>query len=148
MAEQMYSRCWLHLMWGTDGMEKIIPKDVRIALSEYLYQIAEYKNMDMKANYVSADHVHCLLDLPANRTAQDAVALFKQGTAIWVNKHGLVRPNFRWEDEYGAFSVSQSRLEETIQYILAQKEFHRNRSFETEYREFIRAYKLKYQKAS
>lgn len=148
MAEQIYSRCWLHLMWGTHGMDKIIPKDVRMALSEYLYQIAEYKHIDMKANYVSSDHVHCLLDLPAHRTAEDVVALFRQGTANWVNKHGLMRPNFRWSDEYGAFSVSQSRLEETIQYILAQKEFHRNRSFETEYREFIRAYKLKYQKAS
>ncbi len=148
MSAQNYSRLWLHLMWGTKNREKKIPKEVRIALSEYMYQIAGYRNFEMKANYVGSDHVHCLLDLPPNRTVEDAVRFFQQGTASWVNKHSLIRPNFSWSEEYGAFSVSQSKIEETVHYILTQKAFHRNRSFDTEYREFIRAYQLKYQKAS
>ncbi|GMR25106.1 MAG: hypothetical protein BMS9Abin39_0384 [Ignavibacteria bacterium] len=40
---------------------------------------------------------------------------------------------------YTAFSVSESKLDKVIKYILNQEEDHKNKSFTAEYDEFLRA---------
>ena len=44
---------------------------------------------------------------------------------------------FSWQDGYGAFSVGQSQVADTIQYITRQREHHAKSSFEKEYRKFV-----------
>ena len=39
---------------------------------------------------------------------------------------------------YGAFSVSPSQLDTLVQYVKAQQEHHRTRTFQEEYRELLR----------
>ena len=40
---------------------------------------------------------------------------------------------FRWQAKYGAFGVSVSLLEKTIQYIEKQEEHHRKMTFQEEF---------------
>lgn len=143
MAIQSYSRCWLHLIWGTYRGERVLPREVRIALSEYFYQYAKSKRVYMPGNYVNADHVHCLVDLPAAYTVEQLVELLQTRSREWINRHRLISETFRWSKGFGAFSVSQSKVKETLAYILQQDAIHRGKSFPAEYREFIRAYRLK-----
>jgi hypothetical protein len=42
-----------------------------------------------------------------------------------------------WQLGYGAFSVSPSQLEAVAQYVEAQQEHHRTRTFQGEYRELL-----------
>jgi REP element-mobilizing transposase RayT len=64
MSLHSYSRCWLHLIWGTLNREKLLPKEAAARVSRYLTEYAEGKGFYMKINYVNADHVHALIDLP------------------------------------------------------------------------------------
>ena len=66
MSAHSYSRCWIHLIWSTLNREKMLNKDAAAQVSRYLRDYAKTKGVYMKINYVNADHVHALIDLPAN----------------------------------------------------------------------------------
>jgi len=51
---------------------------------------------------------------------------------------------FHLQDGYGAFSVSQSHVEHVQKYILNQEEHHRKKSFQEEFRSFLKKYKIEY----
>lgn len=50
--------------------------------------------------------------------------------------------SFAWQDGYGAFSVTKSDIPDVVAYIENQREHHRKRTFQEEYRAFLRAYGL------
>lgn len=45
---------------------------------------------------------------------------------------------------YGAFSVSESQAETVIRYIKNQEHHHRKTTFQEEFREFLKRYKVAY----
>ncbi len=52
--------------------------------------------------------------------------------------------NFYWQDGYGAFSVNPSQTEVVIAYIANQKEHHQKKTFQDEYRAFLKKYNVEY----
>jgi hypothetical protein len=44
---------------------------------------------------------------------------------------------FRWQDGYGAFTVSKSALPATITYVEQQRERHLKRTFQDEFRALL-----------
>jgi REP element-mobilizing transposase RayT len=95
----------------------------------------------MKVNYVNSDHVHAVIDLPTNMTIEDVARLLKGELSSWINNN--IDFKFNWATGYAAFSVSESKLDKVIKYILDQEEHHKNKSFAEEYDEFLRAYNVK-----
>ncbi len=47
-----------------------------------------------------------------------------------MTEHGV---DFKWQEGYGAFSVSPSQVEVVEKYIRHQAEHHKKRSFEEEF---------------
>jgi putative transposase len=67
----------------------------------------------------------------------------KVASSKWVHETvGLV--GFSWQDGYGAFTASQSHVEEIRRYIANQKEHHRSRTFQEEYVEFLEGNGVEY----
>lgn len=56
----------------------------------------------------------------------------------------MVKGDFNWKKGYGAFSVSQSKLETVCNYIQNQPEHHKKEDFQTEYRRFLEEYRIEY----
>jgi hypothetical protein len=52
--------------------------------------------------------------------------------------------DFSWQRGYGAFTVSQSNVDEIRRYIAKQKEHHRKISFRDEFIEFLKANGIEY----
>ena len=52
--------------------------------------------------------------------------------------------DFSWQREYGAFTVSQSHVEQVSQYIRRQKEHHTKISFRDEFIQFLKANGIEY----
>jgi hypothetical protein len=50
-----------------------------------------------------------------------------------------------WQDGYGAFSVNPGEVEIVIDYISRQKELHTKKTFQDEYRAFLKKYKVEYE---
>lgn len=52
--------------------------------------------------------------------------------------------HFSWQSGYAAFSVSQSVVDKTVEYVSNQKEHHKRVSFREEYLQFLKLYKIEY----
>jgi len=144
MSQHSYNKIWIHFIWETLDKQKIIPKQVRLQLSEFLFQYCKEKKIYMKVNFVNADHVHALLDLPTNLTLEDCIKLLKGSSSHYINQNGLLNTRFSWGRGYGAFSVSASQVESVTSYIKNQEEHHRVKSFSGEYKLFVEKYGLKW----
>jgi REP element-mobilizing transposase RayT len=85
MSLHSYSRCWLHLTWATLGREALLPKPAAAKLSRFLHDYAQSKDIYMRINYVNAEHVHALIDLPTR---------YLMTIACWANTK-LNQPKLR-----------------------------------------------------
>ncbi len=103
MSVHSYSRCWIHLIWGTLNREKLLNKEAAARLSRYLTEYADTKGVYMKINYVNADHVHALVDLPTNLSIEELIQLLKGSSSHWVNANNIVRGNLRGEEATALF---------------------------------------------
>jgi len=136
MSVHSYSRCWIHLIWGTLSRERVLNKKAAAGLSRYLVEYVTEHDVYMKINFVNPDHVHALIDLPTRFSIEKVVQLLKGSSSHWVNSSELVTGKFAWGRGYGAFSVSHSNLDLVARYIADQEEHHRQRTFADELREF------------
>ncbi len=98
----------------------------------------------MKINYVNAEHVHALIDLPTKHSIEETLKLLKGASSYWVNQNRIVPAKFAWGRGYGAFSVSQSNVDGVSKYIANQEEHHRRKTFAEEYQKLVRAYGLEW----
>jgi REP element-mobilizing transposase RayT len=144
MSVHSYSRCWIHLIWGTLNRDRVLNKKAAAGLSRYLVEYAEKQAVYMKINFVNADHVHALLDLPTSLSVEKVVQLLKGSSSHWINSNNVVTGKFAWGRGYGAFSVSQSNVNRVARYIADQEEHHRVRTFAEELREFITRHGLRW----
>jgi REP element-mobilizing transposase RayT len=68
----------------------------------------------------------------------------KSHSSKWIKTKGVGYENFYWQDGYGAFSVNPANIETVIAYITNQQEHHRKKTFQDEYRVFLKKYNVKY----
>ena len=90
------------------------------------------------------DHVHILLSLPSTITIAKAMPLIKGGSSKWVHDTFPAQSFFRWQVKYGAFGVSVSLLEKTIEYIKNQEEHHRKMTFQEEFLALLKKHQIAY----
>jgi len=142
MSLHSYSSCWLHLIWGTLNREKLLPKEAAARVSRYLTEYAQTTGFYIKTNYVNADHVHALVDLPTATSIEELMQRLKGSSSHWINAHQLLQGKFAWGRGYGAFSVSASNIERVAAYIDGQEEHHRLLTFAEEFEEFVERHGL------
>jgi hypothetical protein len=63
---------------------------------------------------------------------------------LWVHETFPLLREFAWQEGYAAFSVSASRVRETIRYIEQQPEHHRTLSFEEELERLLQRHGVEY----
>ncbi len=90
------------------------------------------------------NHIHILTTLPASLPLADLVRTTKAKSSRWIKTLDEGYSSFSWQNGYGAFSVSPSVLETTIDYIKNQDKHHRVKSFEEEYKALLDAYQISY----
>ena len=62
------------------------------------------------------NHIHILASLPKSMALTDFVRVIKSNSSKWIKQLDTHYTEFAWQDGYGAFSVSPSLLDKTIQY--------------------------------
>lgn len=144
MSLHAYSRVWLHLVWATLERRPLISKPLAPKLSDHLHRYASQKGIYMKINFVNADHVHALVDLPTSLPIDEMMQRLKGESSHWINQGKLLGCKFAWGRGYGVFSVSHSGVGEVARYIARQEEHHRHRGFAEELRLLVERYGLKW----
>jgi REP element-mobilizing transposase RayT len=68
----------------------------------------------------------------------------KSHSSKWMKTKGSELKNFYWQNGYGAFSVNPSDLDRVITYIENQEVHHRKKTFQDEYKAYLKKYGLEY----
>ena len=82
--------------------------------------------------------------LPKTIALSDFVRSIKANSSRWIKTLAPHYAGFEWQTGYGAFSVSPSIIDKTINYINNQAEHHKKVSFNDEYAAFLTAYNVEY----
>ncbi len=78
-------------------------------------------------------------------TISQIVEEIKRNSSRWIkNLDPAYYHFFAWQGGYAAYSISQSVVDKTLQYIANQKEHHTKHSFAEEYRAFLQLYNVEY----
>ena len=128
-----YARNYVHLIFGTKDKRPWIHQPTE--LYACIIGIAKQYAIEVRAIGGTDDHVHVLAGIPPKLSVAHAVRVMKADSSTWMNESGHL---FAWQAGYGAFSVSTSNVDAVVDYIGRQAEHHRKRSFEDEFREFLR----------
>ena len=87
-------------------------------------------------------HVHLLVTIPKTISLSDYVMKIKANSSRWLKTLGNQYRAFSWQDGYGAFSVSASKINVVRGYIAQQEEHHKKVSYAEECENFWKAYQI------
>lgn len=132
-----------HLIFSTKDRSAHMHQDWRGRLHTYLGGIVNDLGGVPEAIGGVEDHVHLLVGLRATHRLADVLRDIKAGSSRWVHEE-MKKPLFAWQDGYGAFTVSHSRIEAVKNYIAKQEEHHRKQSFQEEYLQFLKESGVEY----
>ena len=135
---------YIHIVFSTKHRQPLIHQPVEAELHAYLGGICN--RQDCQAIQVGGytDHIHILCLLSKKIALMKLVEELKSHASKWIKTKGAAYHNFYWQDGYGAFSVNPSEVDTVITYIANQHEHHRKKTFQEEYRAFLKKYKTAY----
>jgi REP element-mobilizing transposase RayT len=139
-----YIGSWVHCVFSTKERRPLITPPLCQRLWPFLGGIARQNRMKPLEIGGTADHVHILLSLPATLSIAQALQLLKGVSSKWVHDNFPEHRGFKWQEEYGAFSVSVSLLDKTIGYIQGQELHHRRRTFQEEFLALLKRHRIEY----
>lgn len=130
----------VHCIWSTKNRDRLISDAAQSRVWGYINQVGVNLGMKMLAVGGVSDHVHVLIGLPPLMSIAEAVQKLKANSSRFVRQE--FEPGFRWQESYGAFSVSISHIDATIGYIKNQREHHKRRDFQAEMRAILKKHGL------
>lgn len=90
------------------------------------------------------DHIHLLCVVSKNISLAKLVEEIKRHSSRWMKTLHPVYRYFAWQRGYGAFSVSPSVCNKTVEYIKNQQEHHKRMTFKEKYILFLKEYDIDY----
>ena len=139
---QSLARFHVHLVFSTKNREPVITDAVRDPLHAYMATVLQ--NLGCAPVLINSveDHAHLLFDLARTVSISQAVEDVKKASSKWIKTQGTEFAAFAWQSGYGAFAVSESNVEAVREYIANQREHHRKKSFQEEYRLFLERHRI------
>ena len=142
---QSLSKIYIHLIFHIKTTSPKIRENDLERLHNYIGKLVKTTGCtEIKAGGIG-DHVHVLFILSKDVTISQIVEEIKRNSSRWIkNLDSDYYHFFAWQGGYAAYSISQSVVDKTLQYIANQKEHHTKHSFAEEYRAFLKLYNVEY----
>ena len=90
------------------------------------------------------DHIHAFVGLKPSMSVSNLVRDIKNNSTNFINDNKFVKGKFSWQEGYGAFSYLHSQIDAVYNYILAQKEHHKKKTFKEEYLDFLHKFEVEF----
>ncbi len=133
-----------HLVFSTKGRRPFISDALRPRLYDYLG--GTIRNLRGVVYEIGGadDHVHLLVRWRPDGSVSDLVRDIKSASSGWIHQEIRGMADFRWQDGFGAFTVSHSQSGKVKAYILNQESHHRKTDFKAEFRTLLRAHGVEF----
>jgi len=125
---QTYTNLIYHVVFSTKDREPFLTDDLRPDVCNYIGGIIKHERGCLLAAGGIEDHLHLLFTGHPAKALSDTMSKVKSNASRWLRAERAMT-TFAWQDGFGAFSVSQSAVEDVRRYIDNQREHHRNASF-------------------
>ena len=143
MAQSLY-KIYLHIIFHTKTESPTVDVHHLTRLHEYIGALVNSTGCQVVCVGGTCNHVHTLLMLSKTETVAHVVEEMKRNSSRWIKTLSPQYEHFAWQGGYAAFSVSQSVVEKTKQYVMNQQEHHKKVSFHDEYIQFLKKYNIDY----
>ena len=143
MSQSLAKVC-THIVFSTKYRQPLIDEKIENELWSYMGGICnEWGCLPIQiGGYV--DHIHILCVLSRKITIMKLLEEVKRSSSKWIKTKGLAYQDFYWQNGYGIFSVNPYELEIVVRYIANQKIHHQKKTFQVEYRGFLKRYNIEY----
>jgi len=141
---QSLSYLLTHLVFSTKDRAPVLDAAVRPALHAYLATVARNADCECYRAGGVADHVHLAVRIARTVTVANLVEELKTSSSKWLKTQAPALSAFAWQRGYGAFSVGPADRVALVKYIEHQEEHHRTRTFQEEYRAFLKKYGIEH----
>ena len=141
---QSLSKVYVHITFSTKNRLNHIDDGIKDKLFEYLGGIC--KKLECEPIQVGGhkDHVHILCILSRKIAQMKLLEEVKKGSSKWIKTQATKFKDFYWQDGYGIFSVNPTEINIVKEYIKQQEKHHKKKSFQEEYRAFLKKYNVVY----
>ncbi len=142
---QSLAKILIHIVFSTKNRYPFITD--KILLNElHAYLGGTLNKLDSPVIVVggSFDHVHILCKLSRKYSIAKVVGDIKRNSSKWIKTKGRMLSKFEWQNGYGAFSIGKSETNRIKAYILNQEEHHKKKTFQDEFRLFLKSYGIDY----
>ncbi|MEI6534631.1 MAG: IS200/IS605 family transposase [Verrucomicrobiaceae bacterium] len=141
---QSLAKLYVHLVFSTKNRDRVLLDDVRPDLHAYIGGTLNGMGCGPVEINTEPDHAHVLFLLSRTEALSDVVGGLKKSATEWLRARSPNYSRFHWQAGYGAFSVSQSALDDVRAYIRDQREHHRGRTFQDEFRALLQKYEIEF----
>lgn len=140
-----YSQLYIQLVFAVNGRQHLIHHEWKYDLNKYISGIIT--NQGHKSINVNgmADHIHAFIGLNPAQSISDLVREMKSESSNFINTQKLLNKKFSWQGGYGAFSYSQSHIQQVYNYIENQEIHHRKKTFREEYHGLLQSFKINFE---
>ena len=139
---QSLAKVNVHIVFTTKYGQQLINDEIRDELHSYVIGVLSNLGSYTYEIYANPDHIHILCTLPRTITMADIVSKIKTTSSKWLKNKGI--PDFYWQDGYGIFSVSSSKVETVKKYIKNQLQHHKEVDCKDEFRLFLKENGIEY----
>jgi REP element-mobilizing transposase RayT len=127
-----------HLVFSTKERVPLITDAIRERLYAYIGGVVRGQRGILLEIGGVPDHVHILARFRADVSIAEMVRVIKANSSKWMNERPDVSERFQWQEGYGAFSVSESRVPTVRAYLQNQREHHARVSLRDELMELLK----------
>jgi putative transposase len=127
----------VHVIFSTKARQPVLMPEIRNDLFSYIAAIAKNESAIVYEIGGVDDHVHVMLSLPRTMPLARLVELIKKESSKWLKRRHTSLQLFSWQNGYGAFSVSASKIPVVRKYIREQEQHHRRQNFQDELLAFL-----------
>jgi putative transposase len=141
---QSLSRVVVHLVFSTKHRAPVLVPAIRGELHAFFgSMLGDIGCPAIQCGGVE-DHVHLLFAQSRTKSIAEIVEELKTTSCHWLKRRSEELSEFRWQAGYGVFSVCHSQLDAAIRYVERQEEHHRHKSFQDEFRAFLKLHGIEF----
>jgi len=141
---QSLSKVYVHITFSTKNRLPLLNNDIQSIFYEYIGGICKGLECNPLRIGGHKDHVHILCLLSKKVTQIKLLEEIKKESSKWIKTKGKEFQYFYWQSGYGIFSVNPSEIDIVIKYIDNQTEHHYEKTFQDEFRAFLKKYQVDY----
>ena len=135
---------YIHIIFSTKHRQPLINEPIENELHAYIGGVCNKLECHPVKIGGYTDHIHVLCLLSKKVALITLLEEIKSHSSKWIKTKGGDYNNFYWQNGYGAFSVNSTEVDIVIEYITNQKEHHKIKTFQEEYRAFLKKYHVDY----